>query len=175
MLIALWTLYPMLYLSGLQIIRLYQKDIHSNDIKFSVSQGEENVSPKKSTQPFWGVFAPLANGRLSLPFMLYQERWDWPFRHIAHIPTLPRQTIQGRCVGEMLMEEREWQFHHIYYAWICRKRKCQHKSLCATPLQNPGIVTFCICQTDILYNNNRYFIIFYKHFLLYQLTSNYWQ
>ena len=164
----------MLYLSGLHIIRLYQKDIHSNDIKFSVSQGEENVSPKKSTRPFWGVFAPLANGRLSLQFMLYQERWAWPFRHIAHIPTLHRQTIQGRCVGGMLMKEREWQFTLCLLCWDIKKKEISTQIIMYHSSAKPRYCYF-LHLSDILDNYNRYFSIFYKHLLLIQLTSNYWQ
>ena len=174
MLIALWTLYPILYFSILHIIWLYQKDIHSNAIKFSVSQGEENVSPKKSTQPFWGVSAPQVNGKPSLPYMLYQERWDWPFRHIAHIPTLHRQTIQGRCVGGMLMEGREWQFTLCLLCWDIKKKEISTQIIMYHSSAKPRYCYF-LHLSDILYNYNRYFIILYKHFLLYQLTSNYWQ
>ena len=97
--------------------------------------------------------------------------------HSDKLPTY--QLCIGRLYKEGVWEECWWKkesdsLHYVYYAGISRKRKFQHKSLCTTPLQNPGIVIFCIWQIsctitiDIL-------VSFTKHFLLIQLTSNYWQ
>ena len=70
----------------------------------------------------------------------------------GHSDILPTyQLCLGRLYKEGVWEKCWWKkesgsLHHVYSAWICRKRQFQHKSICATPLQNPGIVIFCICQ-----------------------------